>query len=157
MNQSNEHEYSSSIEWTGNLGDGTSSYTSYRRDYKINVEGKPELLGSADPKFRGDPSHYNPEDLMVSSLSSCHMLFFLHLCSMEKIKVISYCDNPVGTMVVEKNGSGRFAEVSLRPNVKISSGNPEKVQQLHDKAHELCFIANSLNCPVSIKGKVSIV
>lgn len=157
MSQNNEHKYFSTIEWTGNLGDGTSSYTSYGRDYEIKIADKPSLLGSADPHFRGDSSRHNPEDLLVASLASCHMLFYLHLCSMAKINVVDYRDNPVGTMILEKNGSGRFSEVVLRPEVKISTGDPEKAQQLHHKAHELCFIANSLNCSVNIEGNVSTV
>lgn len=157
MGQSNEHKYSSTVEWTGNLGNGTSSYTSYGRDYKIVIAEKPPLLGSSDPQFRGDSSRHNPEDLLVASLSACHMLFYLHLCAKAGINVVDYRDNPVGTMVIEKNGGGRFSEVVLQPEVKISIGDPEKAQQLHHKAHELCFIANSLNCSIVIEGKVSTV
>jgi organic hydroperoxide reductase OsmC/OhrA len=157
MGQSNEHKYSSTVEWTGNLGNGTSSYTSYGRDHKIVIAEKPPLLGSSDPQFRGDPSRHNPEDLFVASLSACHMLFYLHLCAAAGINVVDYRDNPVGTMVIEKNGSGRFSEVVLRPEVKISNGDPEKAQQLHHKAHELCFIANSVNCSLNIEGKVNLV
>jgi organic hydroperoxide reductase OsmC/OhrA len=157
MGQSNEHEYSSTIEWTGNLGNGTSSYTSYGRDYRIVIAEKAPLLGSADPQLRGDPSRHNPEDLFVASLSSCHMLFYLHLCAAAGINVIDYRDNPVGTMVIEKNGGGRFSEVVLRPEVKISKGDPEKAQQLHHNAHELCFIANSVSCSLDIEGNVSLV
>lgn len=157
MGQSNEHKYSSTVEWTGNLGSGTSSYTTYGRDYKIIIAEKPPLLGSSDPQFRGDLSRHNPEDLLVASLSACHMLFYLHLCAASGIIVVDYRDSPVGTMVIEKNGSGRFSEVVLRPEVKISKGDPEKAQQLHHKAHELCFIANTLNCSMNIEGHVSTV
>jgi organic hydroperoxide reductase OsmC/OhrA len=157
MGQNKEHKYSSSIEWTGNLGNGTSSYTSYGRDYKVLMPGKPPLLGSADPQFRGDSSCHNPEDLLVSSLSACHMLFYLHLCSAEKINVVEYRDSPIGTMIVEKSGRGQFSEVVLRPEVKIASGDQEKAQQLHHKAHKLCFIANSLSCSINIETNVSVV
>lgn len=155
MGQNNEHKYSSTVEWTGNLGNGTSSYVSYSRDYKIEIAEKPTLLGSSDPQFRGDSTRHNPEDLLVASLSACHMLFYLHLCATAGITVVEYRDNPVGTMVIEKNGSGRFSKVILRPEVKISKGDSEKAQQLHHKAHELCFIANSLSCSVNIEGKVN--
>lgn len=156
MALSNEHKYSATVDWTGNLGEGTSSYTSYGRDYNVLIANKPPLLGSADPQFRGDSSRHNPEDLIVTSLSACHMLFYLHLCSAAGIIVVSYQDNPVGTMVIEKNGGGRFSEVVLRPDVKISKGDPEKAQQLHYKAHELCFIANSMSCSIRIEGNVSL-
>ncbi len=157
MGQGSEHKYTSVVEWTGNLGTGTSTYTAYARDYKIAVEGKPPLLGSSDPQFRGDPTRHNPEDLFVASLSACHMLFYLHLCAASGIAVADYMDNPIGTMVIEKTGGGRFTEVVLRPEVKISKGDPEKAQSLHHKAHELCFIANSANCSVRIDGNVSLV
>ncbi len=85
------------------------------------------------------------------------MLFYLHLCAAAGINVVDYRDNPVGTMVIEKNGGGRFSEVVLRPEVKISIGDPEKAQQLQHKAHELCFIANSVNCSINIEGKVSLI
>jgi organic hydroperoxide reductase OsmC/OhrA len=151
-----EHKYSSTLEWTGNLGTGTSAYTAYGRDYKVVIAEKPPLLGSADPQFRGDPSRHNPEDLFVAALSSCHMLFYLHLCSAAGIHVVDYRDHPIGTMVIEKTGGGRFSEVVLRPEVKISKGDPEKARLLHHKAHELCFIANSSNCSIHIEGKVSL-
>lgn len=157
MSQGKEHKYSATIEWTGNLGNGTSSYTSYGRDYEVMIADKPPLLGSADPQFRGDSSRHNPEDMLVSSLSACHMLFYLHLCAASGINVVSYRDTPVGTMVIEKTGGGRFSEVVLNPEVKISAGDPEKAQQLHHKAHEFCFIANSLNCSVKLEGSVSLV
>lgn len=157
MGKNNQHKYSSTLEWTGNLGNGTSSYTSYGRDYKIVIAEKPPLLGSSDPQFRGDSSRHNPEDLLVASLSACHMLFYLHLCTVAGVNVVDYRDSPVGTMIVEKNGGGRFSEVVLRPEVKISMGDPEKAQQLHHKAHELCFIANTMNCSINIEGNVSLV
>ena len=108
MGQSNEHKYSSTLEWTGNLGTGTSSYTSYSRDYKIVIPEKPPLLGSSDPQFRGDSARHNPEDLLVASVSACHMLFYLHLCAASGINVVDYRDNPVGTMVIEKTVADGF-------------------------------------------------
>jgi organic hydroperoxide reductase OsmC/OhrA len=155
MSARNQHIYSPIIEWTGNLGTGTSSYTSYTRDHKIEVEKRPPILGSADSQFRGDPARHNPEDLFVASLSACHMLFYLHLCATSGINVVHYQDRPVGTMITENNGGGRFSEIVLRPDVKISAGDPGKAQQLHHKAHELCFIANSASCQITIEGKVS--
>ena len=69
-----EHTYSVNVVWTGNTGKGTSDYRAYTRDHEINVQGKTPIQGSSDPKFRGDPARYNPEELLVSALSSCHML-----------------------------------------------------------------------------------
>jgi organic hydroperoxide reductase OsmC/OhrA len=142
-----EHTYSVSLVWTGNTGKGTSDYRSYARDHEINAPGKPSIYGSADPNFRGDPARYNPEELLVSALSSCHMLWYLHLCADAGIVVVSYEDRAVGTMQESSAGEGRFAGVTLRPHVRVTS-SVEKAEALHQRAHELCYIANSVNFPV---------
>jgi organic hydroperoxide reductase OsmC/OhrA len=142
-----EHTYSVSLVWTGNTGKGTSDYRSYARDYEIDAAGKPPIYGSADTKFRGDPARYNPEELLVSALSSCHMLWYLHLCADAGIVVVSYEDRAVGTMQESSAGDGRFVGVTLRPHVRVTS-SVEKAEALHQRAHELCYIANSVNFPV---------
>ncbi len=143
------HRYSATIEWTGNLGSGTSGYRSYARDHEIHAEGKPMIPGSSDPAFRGDRTRYNPEDLLVASLSSCHMLWYLHLCTDHQIIVRGYRDAAEGTMSEEVDGSGRFTEVVLHPEVTLQAGaDRELAHALHEKAHKLCFIANSVNFPV---------
>jgi organic hydroperoxide reductase OsmC/OhrA len=142
-----EHKYSISVRWTGNTGKGTSDYRSYQRDHEINVLGKPPILGSADPKFRGNPLRYNPEELLVAALSSCHMLWYLHLCADAGIVVVSYEDQAEGTMEESSEGSGRFVRVTLRPHVRVK-GSVEQATALHQRAHELCFIANSVNFPI---------
>ncbi|KYG81696.1 organic hydroperoxide reductase OsmC/OhrA [Roseivirga ehrenbergii] len=143
------HSYNVKIEWTGNKGTGTSSYRAYERSHSIQVEGKPEILGSSDPAFRGDNTKHNPEDMLVASLSACHMLFYLHLCADAGITVVDYVDNASGTMEETPNGGGRFTKVILRPTVTITDKNrTEEANQLHYKANELCFIANSCNFPV---------
>ena len=142
-----EHTYSVSLVWTGNTGKGTSDYRSYARDHEINAPGKPPIYGSADPKFRGDSARYNPEELLVSALSSCHMLWYLHLCADAGIVVVSYEDRAVGTMQESNAGDGRFVGVTLRPHVRVT-GSAEKAEALHQRAHELCYIANSVNFPV---------
>ena len=146
---SKHHSYNVKIEWTGNKGTGTSSYRAYERSHSIQVEGKPEILGSSDPAFRGDNTKHNPEDMLVASLSACHMLFYLHLCADAGITVVEYVDNVSGRMEETPNGGGRFTEVVLRPTVTITDkSRTEEANQLHHKANELCFIANSCNFPV---------
>lgn len=148
------HKYSASIEWTGNLGEGTADYKSYARDYSVMIEGKLEIQGSSDALFRGDKSKHNPEDLLLASLSSCHMLWYLHLCADNKITVISYIDNAIGYMETEANGSGRFKEIILNPVIKIIEKDKATLaNELHKEANKMCFIANSVNfevkhCPV---------
>ena len=144
-----QHSYSVSVRWTGNSGEGTSNYRTYKRDHEISAPGKSPILASSDPTFRGDKSRYNPEDLLVASLSACHMLWFLHLCSEAGIVVTAYQDDAQGTMVETEDGGGHFTEVTLRPVVKVSSGaNTHLAAELHERAHHLCFIANSVNFPV---------
>lgn len=143
-----EHRYRVQMKWTGNLGTGTSGYGAYSRNHIHVAEGKPELPGSSDPSFLGDSTRYNPEELLVASLSSCHMLWYLHLCATNRIIVEKYEDFPEGIMV-EEDGGGRFTEVILKPQVTIQSGcDPYLAAQLHHEANRLCFIANSCNFPV---------
>lgn len=144
-----QHHYTVTIKWTGNTGTGTDSYRNYERSHDIIIENKPHIFCSSDPSFRGDKSRHTPEDLLVSSLSSCHMLWYLHLCSEAGIIVIDYIDNATGIMIETSNGGGQFIEVTLNPIVTVSQMNMiENANILHKKANELCFIANSVNFPV---------
>jgi organic hydroperoxide reductase OsmC/OhrA len=142
------HEYASRLVWEGNKGDATSNYSTYGRQYRIRVDGKPDLVGSADKSFLGDPGKHDPEDLFLASLSSCHLLSYLALCAKHKISVTSYEDDASGTLSLTPEGGGKFTEVVLRPRVTIASGDQELAMKLHEKAHHLCFIANSVSCPV---------
>ncbi|MBL7950458.1 MAG: OsmC family protein [Flavobacteriales bacterium] len=146
---SQAHNYALTLEWTGDLGTGTDHYRSYKRDHVIRIAGKPDLLGSADPTFRGDPSRHNPEDLLVAALSACHMMSYLHVCVMNGVVVTGYVDDATGSMETFPDGSGRFTEVVLHPRIVVRDERMiEKANELHHKAHELCFIANSVNFPV---------
>ena len=144
-----QHNYRTTLKWTGNKGDGTLNYRAFERSYMISIENKPEILGSSDPAFRGDKTKYNPEEFMVASLSSCHMLWYLHLCSEAGIIVTDYFDNATGLMVETPNGGGRFTQVTLYPVVTVKEASMiKKANELHKKANELCFIANSVNFKV---------
>ena len=146
------HAFEVSVSWTGNAGEGTSDYTSYKRSHEIAAEGKPVIPGSSDPAFRGDKTRYNPEELLVASLSACHMLWYLHLCADANVVVTSYEDRAEGTMRLTEDGGGRFEEVVLRPAVTIRKGyDPELARALHARAHHLCFIANSVNFEVRVE------
>jgi len=143
-----KHCYHTKLEWTGNTGKGTTDYRSYKRDHEISSPGKTAILGSSDPNFRGDPTRYNPEELLVSSLSACHMLWYLHLCADAGIVVETYEDEAEGIMEVSADGGGRFVRVTLRPHVRVV-GTVAQAEALHHRAHELCFIANSVNFTVN--------
>ena len=149
------HHYKTTVEWTGNTGAGTASYKAYERAHEIRIAGKPPIPGSSDPAFRGDPARYNPEDLLVASLSTCHMLWFLHLAATSKLVVTAYVDEASGTMIEEATGAGRFTEVVLAPAVTVKGPvDAAKIEALHHQAHEKCFIANSVNFPVRCQGTV---
>src|SRR5215470_345501 len=155
MSGTREHRYSVTVRWTGNLGAGTSGYRAYSRDHEIAAQGKPPIHGSSDPAFRGDPSRWNPEELLVASLSTCHMLWYLHLAAEQGIVVTAYTDQPEGAMEEGPDGAGRFRRVVLRPTVTVAAGSdPERVSALHHIAHEKCFVANSVNFPVICEPKV---
>lgn len=144
-----DHHYTTTLTWTGNQGSGTSSYSSYARHYLVQTEGKPDILGSSDPFFRGDAGRYNPEDLLVISLSACHMLSYLHLCAVNNIIVLEYVDRAEGTMTETAGGGGKFSSVTLHPRITITpESNRELALELHHQASLDCFIAASVNFPV---------
>lgn len=146
------HLYPIRMTWTGNTGTGTAHYRGYERRHEYSVPGKPVIPGSSDPAFRGDATRYNPEELLVMSLSSCHMLWYLHLCAEAGVVVTEYVDDAVGTLVEVKETGGHFTEVVLRPLATLQAdGNVELATQLHERAHHLCFVANSVNFPVRVE------
>jgi len=150
-----EHRYSITTGWTGNLGSGTSGYRTYSRDHEIRANGKPDIYGSSDPAFQGDPARWNPEELLVASLSACHKLWFLHLAAEAGIVVTAYTDQAEGVMEERPDGSGRFTSVVLRPIVTVTtSSNKERTNSLHHIAHQKCFIANSVNFPVACEPRI---
>lgn len=146
------HRYEINIVWTGNTGTGTSKYNAYTRDHNVVSHGKTVILGSSDPAFRGDPSRYNPEELLVASVSQCHMLWYLHLCSAAGVVVTDYVDQAEGTMVEHGDGSGEFTNVTLNPQVTVSDeAMIARANQLHAEVHHYCFIARSVNFPITHK------
>jgi organic hydroperoxide reductase OsmC/OhrA len=146
---SDEHRYEARITWQGNRGDGTATYQGYGREYEVAIAGKPSLQGSADPAFRGDAAVWNPEDMFLASLSACHMLSYLALCAKYGIRVLTYEDRATGTMRTTRDGGGRFEEVVLHPRVTIADvAKLERARELHETAHDKCFIASSCSVPI---------
>ena len=144
------HTFETTLRWTGNLGTGTSSYRAYGRDYEVSAPRKSSAIaGSSAKVYRGDDARYNPEDLLVAALSACHMLAYLHLCADAGIVVTEYEDSAQGTMRTNPDGSGEFVDVTLHPRVAITdAARSGEANALHERAHELCFIARSVNFPV---------
>ena len=144
-----EHRYRLEVRWTGDRGTGTSGYRAYGRDHEVRAAGKPTLPGSSDPTFRGDPARWNPEELLVASLSACHMLWYLHLCAEAGIIVTDYHDQAEGVMIEPETGHAKFERVILRPRISLAPGaDLEAARRLHHVANERCFVANSVNFAV---------
>ena len=143
------HTYSASVTWTGNTGTGTSGYRAYDREHVIHIDRKPDITGSADPAFRGDATRHNPEDLLIASLSTCHMLWYLHLATDAGVIVVAYTDTATATMVEDAARGGYFTEAVLHPQVTIAAGSDAALAaHLHHDAHKFCYVANSVNFPV---------
>ncbi len=143
------HTYRSTIRWTGDRGSGTSGYRDYDRLYDVLVDGKAAIAGSSDPMFRGDPTRHNPEDLLVASISACHMLWYLHLCADAGVIVVEYVDDCDGSLAENADGSGRFTVITLRPRVTISAASdPDRAVALHATANRMCPLAASMAFPV---------
>jgi organic hydroperoxide reductase OsmC/OhrA len=147
---SKQHHFAVRNTWTGNTGQGTANYRAYKRDHEISGDGKAApVLGSSAAKFRGDDARYNPEELLIGSLSACHMLWMLHLCADAGIAITEYIDQASGVMEEADDGSGRLTEVTLHPAITITdAARIRDTEALNERAHELCFIANSVNFPV---------
>jgi organic hydroperoxide reductase OsmC/OhrA len=143
------------VSWASAASRGTKSHAHYSRDHTIAAEGKPDILASSDPAFRGSASRYNPEELLVASLSSCHMLWYLHLCAINGITVVNYSDSASGEME-ESGGAGQFVNVDLRPVVTIlEDARRARALRLHHDAHQMCFIARSVNFPVNVRPTIA--
>ena len=150
------HHYKAVITWKGNKGRGTADYKAYEREHEISVSGKPIISASSDSAFRGDKSKHTPEDLLVCSLSGCHMLWYLHLCAVNGVVVSHYSDQAIGIMEENQDGSGQFTEVILNPEVVVMENSMiEKAQALHAESNKMCFIARSVNFPVRHQAKIS--
>lgn len=142
--------YTSRIEWTGNTGQGNRTYKGYERTWSVTTPGKPEIHCSNDPLLGGDPTLHNPEDLLLSALASCHMLWYLHLAFDAGIEVHGYTDTPEAEGENEPSGAGRFLSATLKPQITLKPGTDlATADAVHGKIHSVCFIARSVNFPVS--------
>ncbi len=145
-----QHTYTAGIEWTGNRGSGTSSYKAYDRTWDMAAPGKPVVHCSNDPLLGGDPALHNPETLLISALSACHMLWYLHLAAVAGIVVTDYRDAPEAVGESLPDGSGRFLSALLKPRITLARGSdPDRADAIHGEIHKYCFIARSVNFPVA--------
>ena len=149
-----QHRYSVTVEWTGNRGEGTSSYRSYDRDHDVRAEHVAPIAGSSDPSFRGNPSRWNPEQLLVAAAAQCHMLSYLHHAATNGVVVTAYVDHPTAVMTEDGSGGGKFTEITLHPLVTITqAAQVELAERLHELANASCFVASSLAVPVGHEAR----
>lgn len=144
-------EHTARVIW--NRGDREFTYQKYSRDHEWRFDGGAVVPASASPAYMGGEAHVDPEEAFVASLSACHMLTFLALCTKERLVVESYEDDAVGHL--EKNADGKMAvtRVTLRPNIVFSGGDPsqETLDKLHHDSHEMCFIASSVKTDITVE------
>ena len=151
-----EHTYRLQLEWTGNQGSGTSHYRAYSRNHVVRAERRPDLLGSAEPVFRGDPTRWTPEELLVAAVAECHLLEYLHLCVKAGVVVLEYRDDPIGVMHEDATGGGSFESVTLRPTVLVrTSAMVDTAEFLHGEVGATCFIARSVNFPIHHQPRIT--
>ena len=144
-----KHVFKAKLNWPLREEPVVSSATKYTKSHSIGIDGKELLKVSAAKAFKGDPSLFNPEDLLLSSVVSCHMMSYLYVCQQNGIEILSYQDDAEATLEVLDNGGGRFIEVRLFPQVIIRNKDQmTEALQLHQEANKLCFIANSCNFPI---------
>lgn len=150
-----EHHYATTVEWQGNRGTGTSGYRDYGREVLVTAEGKHPIDGSADRTFHGNADRWNPEDLLVTALSQCHLLSYLHVAATRGVVVTAYSDTAEGTMEQTADGGGHFVSVTLHPVVTVAAASMvDAAMDAHRDASTKCFIANSVNFPVHHEPRV---
>ena len=147
------HDFTAQIVWTGDRGAGTKEYRGYDRTWRIATPSQIPIECSNDPMLGGDPTKQNPETLLLSGLAACHMLWYLHLASNARIIVRGYEDAPVGVGETGARGEGRFLRAVLRPKIRVDRGTDlAKADTLHHEVHHFCFIARSVNFPVTYEA-----
>mgnify|MGYP005841463317 CR=1 FL=1 len=152
-----EHDYAARVVWTGNRGAGTAEYRGYDRTWEVRTPGKPVISCSNDPLLGGDPGRHNPEDMLIAALSACHMLWYLHLASDAGIAVQAYADDPLAVGETDSMGASRFLRATLRPRITVLAGTDlARADALHGDVHKTCFIARSVNFPVTCKARYRI-
>lgn len=150
------HTFKATVNWQLGNTETTLNPKSFSRNHVVTITNKKTPLEvSAAKPFRGDDTLYNPEDLLLSALASCHMMSYLYVCSQNNIDVLSYTDTAEAILDVEASGSGHFSKVTLKPVVTIKDASQlELAKTLHVKANSLCFIANSCNFPVEHNAEI---
>jgi organic hydroperoxide reductase OsmC/OhrA len=146
------HHYRCRLDWSGSTAEG---YEAYDRTHTVSCPpAGSELRLSSDPAFLGAPDLLNPEQLLVAAASSCQMLSFLAYAARARIDVVSYVDEAEAIMP-EDDKPIRITEIVLRPRIVVASdADEQRVRHFVERAHEACFIANSLRSEITIEPRI---
>lgn len=145
-------KHRATVSWSNTSN--TLDYSSFSRDHVWQFEGGAEIQVSSAPEYGGNPSCMDPERGLIASLSSCHMLTFLALCALKGVVVKRYLDKAIGYLGKNEAGATAITKIVLQPKVVFAEGSSMSaadVRQLHQQAHEKCFIANSLRTEVQVE------
>ncbi|MHC5202267.1 OsmC family protein [Myroides sp. LJL119] len=148
MTKNNKYEFYANLSWPISHDTGSEKGKQIK-NHLIEISGKSDLQISAAKEFKGDPFLHNPEDLLLSSLMSCHMMSYLYACKQNNLVIDSYQDSGKATLELHLDGSGKIIQVDLYPRVVVQRSNEiDLAQELHKTASKLCFIGNSCNFPI---------
>ena len=137
---------------------GPYARNNYNSAHTIRFEGGQSVVSSAAPEFGGDAAQTDPEELLVASLSSCHMLTFLAVAANRGYVLDAYEDDAEGTLGKNEQGVTFLAHATLRPKVTFSGDKrptPEEYEQLHARAHRGCFMANSVKTAMVVQPAIA--
>lgn len=152
-----QHSFKAHLSWQKHPQAGDINLRRQLKNHTVQIEGKETLHLSAAKAFKGDSNLLNPEDLLLSSLMSCHMLSYLYVCGQHQIEVVNYEDSAEAFLEVYEDGSGKIVKVILNPIVGLKDASQAEIaMSLHGEARKLCFIANSCNFEMVHQPKVVI-
>ncbi|WP_091135570.1 OsmC family protein [Microvirga guangxiensis] len=152
------HEYTATVVWTRGEGEAFSD-NKYKRGHRWSFDGGIEVQASPSPLVVPLPysreDAVDPEEAFVASISSCHMLTFLHIAAKRRLVIDRYEDKALGVMTKNENGKFYVSKVTLNPEIAFSGDQiptPEQIADMHHLAHKECFIANSVVTEIVVAG-----
>jgi organic hydroperoxide reductase OsmC/OhrA len=155
---SDTHQFETTLYWPASATQVLPPVATFSRNNILGGTGKPDVPGSSPTIFGGDSSRYNPEELLLMSLAQCHMLTYLAIAAKKQLSILGYEDRAIGTLGLGEFGAkGKMSmqQVVLHPRVTVAKGtNLADAEAIHEKAHANCFIANSVNFPVTFKAEI---
>jgi organic hydroperoxide reductase OsmC/OhrA len=143
------HTFETTLAWPADAAQNLPPDPAFSRSSLLAAPGKPVIVASSPAVFGGDAARYNPEEMLMLSLSQCHLLTYLAIAAKKRMSVLKYEDRVTGTLGIGASGKMQMVDVLLRPRVTVAKGTSlANAQALHEKAHANCFIANSVNFTV---------